>query len=80
MVGRSGVQNLAKLSDTNTQVILTIEESDDPYGRFAFTLNSTEVTIAEDFYPGEEAKSTARFNVERRQGGFGNVQVGIQCD
>lgn len=77
LVGRNDVDDLASIATANTQVTLTIQESDDPYGRFAFTLNSTEITIAEDFYPGEEEKSTARFYVERRQGGFGNVQVRI---
>lgn len=66
---------LASLSDTHTQVTLTIEESNDPYGRFAFTFSSREVIIAEDYYPGEDNKTVAKLKVERRNGGFGNVQV-----
>ena len=64
------------MADADTQVTLTIEESDDPYGRFAFNFNSTELTIAEDYYPGEENITVGTFVVERRQGAFGNVQVG----
>ncbi|CAG2257628.1 ADGRV1 [Mytilus edulis] len=74
VVGRTDVE-LASLAGTDLEVTLTIEESDDPYGRFAFAYNSTEVTIAEDYYPGEQSKTEAKLVVERRMGGFGNVQV-----
>ena len=66
---------LASLADTNTEVTLTVQASDDPNGRFAFSAVTRDLKIAEDFYPGQEATTRAIFTVERRQGFFGSVQV-----
>ena len=67
--------SLASIANTSNEVILTVMASDDPYGKFAFTPQTKSLTIAEDFYPGQEASTKATFVVERRQGIFGIVEV-----
>lgn len=67
--------SLAVIGNTSNEVILTVVASDDPYGKFAFTTETESLTIAEDFYPGQESTTKATFTVERRQGIFGNVEV-----
>lgn len=67
--------SLASIANTSNEVILTVVASDDPYGKFAFTPQTKSLTIAEDFYPGQEASTKATFVVERRQGIFGSVEV-----
>lgn len=67
--------SLAVIGNTSNEVILTVVASDDPYGKFAFTTETKSLTIAEDFYPGQESTTKATFTVERRQGIFGNVEV-----
>lgn len=67
--------SLAVIANTSNEVILTVVASDDPYGKFAFTTDTKSLTIAEDFYPGQESSTKATFTVERRQGIFGNVEV-----
>lgn len=67
--------SLAVIGNTSSEVILTVVASDDPYGKFAFTTETKSLTIAEDFYPGQESTTKATFTVERRQGIFGNVEV-----
>lgn len=69
--------SLASIADNNNEVRLTVVASDDPYGKFAFTAETKSLTIAEDFYPGQESSTKAIFTVERRQGIFGNVEVDI---
>ena len=68
-------KSLARLSDTNLQMDVIILSSDDPNGRFAFPASSQELSVAEDYYSGDEASVSATFTVERRQGTDGTVQV-----
>ena len=72
-----GIQNdlLVKIDALNRDVRLTILASDDPYGQFAFQITSKNVTLAEDFYPGQEDTTFASLVVERRQGNFKDIQV-----
>ncbi|XP_061172919.1 adhesion G-protein coupled receptor V1-like [Saccostrea echinata] len=67
--------SLASIANTSNEVRLTVVASDDPYGKFAFTTETKSLTVAEDFYPGQESSTKATFTVERRQGIFGNVEV-----
>ena len=64
-----------QLADVDQSVVLEVAENDDPYGVFDFPAASRELSIAEDYYPGDEATTRANFTVERRQGTFKIVQV-----
>ncbi|CAH1797156.1 unnamed protein product [Owenia fusiformis] len=63
------------LSNMDQVVMIQIAENDDPYGVFAFPADSRELSIAEDFNPGEEEESRTTFTVVRKQGTFKDVQV-----
>ncbi|KAH9498632.1 Adhesion G-protein coupled receptor V1 [Bulinus truncatus] len=65
--------NLASLAKSGLVITVKIAASDDPYGRMAFT--TREMSVAEDFYPGDEASTRATFVVERRQGTQNLVKV-----
>ncbi|KAL3865782.1 hypothetical protein ACJMK2_043137, partial [Sinanodonta woodiana] len=71
--GRTDIP-MAKIADTNTQVLLTVLASNDPNGRFGFPALVREQSVAEDFYPGMESTTQAKYTVERRQGIFGAVE------
>ncbi|XP_069137444.1 adhesion G-protein coupled receptor V1-like isoform X2 [Argopecten irradians] len=66
---------LARISDTNNEALLTVKANDDPYGKFAFQLSSKNVTIAEDFYTGQEDQAKAVLTIERRQGLFRDIMI-----
>ncbi|OWF54008.1 G-protein coupled receptor 98 [Mizuhopecten yessoensis] len=66
---------LTRISDTNNVAMLTIVANDDPYGQFGFQLSSKNVTLAEDFYTGQENLSKVVLTIERRQGIFRDVMV-----
>ncbi|XP_060082724.1 adhesion G-protein coupled receptor V1-like [Ylistrum balloti] len=66
---------LTRISTTNNEALLMVVANDDPYGKFAFQLSSRNVTIAEDFYTGQEDLAKAELTIERRQGIFRDVMV-----
>ncbi|KAK7486800.1 hypothetical protein BaRGS_00021947, partial [Batillaria attramentaria] len=68
-------RSLARLGDINLRVQVVVLASDDPNGRFAFPSTSRELSVAEDFDPGDEAMTQTTFTVERRQGTQGTAQV-----
>ena len=68
---------LAQLSDTGLSQEVVIQASDDPNGRLAFPTASQELSVAEDFSPGNEISTSTIFTVERRQGTGGTVKVGL---
>lgn len=69
--------NTGRLANGGIEVQLEVAQNDDPYGLFGFPENSREISIAEDYYPGQEATTQATFTVERRQGTLGHIQVRI---
>ena len=68
-------RSLARLADTDLEMNVIILASDDPNGRFAFPASSQELSVAEDYYPGDEESVSTTYTVERRQGTDGTVQV-----
>ena len=68
------------MASTDLEVYLEVLKNDDPNGVFQFPPTSREISIVEDFLPGQEESAVARFTVERTQGTFGMVQVGFYGD
>ncbi|KAI8777860.1 G-protein coupled receptor 98, partial [Biomphalaria glabrata] len=66
---------LASLAKSGLVVTVQVAASDDPNGRLAFASFSRELSVAEDFYPGNEASTRATFVVERRQGNQNLIKV-----
>ncbi len=54
---------------------LEVIPNDDPYGVFSFPTSVRELTVAEDFLPGDEESTKAQITVNRDQGSSGNVMV-----
>ena len=77
--GGTSDDNLVSLSSTNLVATVNVQASDDPNGRMAFNAESRELTVAEDFLPGNEATTQATFTVERRQGTRNDVKVTNHC-
>lgn len=73
--GRTDVQ-LARVSDQDTTATITILSSDDPNGKFGFPIESQEVRVAEDYYPGMVSTTQVSLRVDRRMGNYGDVEVG----
>ncbi len=69
-----------KLADTNQDVTLHVLPNDDPYGLFKFPPSAKELTVAEDFLPGDEAATVAHIPVVRGQGATGKVAVRKRFD
>lgn len=65
-----------ELASTDLQLTFEVTLNDDPYGRFAFPAESREVSVAEDYLPGDEESTRVGLTVVRRQGAFTTVQVG----
>ncbi|KAL8615956.1 hypothetical protein ACOMHN_034632 [Nucella lapillus] len=74
VTGLSG-RALARLASTDLRKNVVVLASDDPSGRFAFPATSQELSVAEDYYAGQEGTTSTSFTVERRQGTQGTVQV-----
>lgn len=66
---------MASLAKSGLVVTVQVAASDDPNGRVAFASFSRELSVAEDFYPGNEASTRATFVVERRQGNQNLIKV-----
>lgn len=66
---------LATLSPFHNSVSITVLTNDDPNGRFAFSTQTQEQSVAEDFLPGAENSTVAWFEVERQQGLLGDTEV-----
>ena len=56
-------------------MLVVVGENDEPWGLFSFTEESREVSVAEDYLPGEERKARVSLEVERRQGVNGDIKV-----
>lgn len=63
------------LAQTHTTVDITILTNDDPKGVFAFSSESRERTVAEEYKEGKENTTTTTFDVVRSQGLSGDVEV-----
>lgn len=68
-------RQLARLAESNLQTEVVVPANDDPNGLFAFLTSSRDLSVAEDFYPGNETNTETTFSVERRQGTDGSVEV-----
>nr|XP_006812422.1 PREDICTED: G protein coupled receptor 98-like protein isoform X1 [Saccoglossus kowalevskii] len=65
-----------ELSTTgDLEVILVVEENDDPYGLFIFPSGSKERHVAEDYYQGHEYSTHTLFILQRNKGATGMAQV-----
>lgn len=49
--------------------------NDDPHGMFVFPEAMRQVSVPEDFEPGQEDANTIGITVSREQGSTGNVMV-----
>ena len=61
----------------NQELRLVVRENDSPYGSFVFPDDDREISIPEDYNPGEEATTTKSLTVKRNLGVFGTVTVCI---
>ena len=72
--GPSGTTT-GEIADTDVNVTLRVVPNDDPFGVFSFPSTMREVSVAEDFKPGEEGLTTVNIPVIRQQGSSGTVTV-----
>ena len=63
------------LADSDLEVTLSVLINDDPSGLLRFNAEDMDISVPEDYYPGDEDTTVAHLRIDRDQGDFEEIMV-----